>query len=136
MSPEQIKYREFAALNEWKLALRQVDIKDIGKSRINSYFNINQYPWEIGRFFDHERTYRAGKYYCAISTEPYQHAHDTSILKPWLNQRNLDLYMPPYPLSSIHYPGATIFLVIAPLHTHIVWPDYMNRPHIRRRTQE
>jgi hypothetical protein len=62
----------------------------------------------------------------ALVGQPYMKAEDIPSTRTLVAERGLSLHVPPDPFASIHYPGATLFLVVTKPETSVVFlPDQM-----------
>ncbi len=119
----------FAALNGWKADGRGYFHPDaIG--RRNRQFLDNEYALglpEREHLFDHCINFRANGKNAAIVTQPY-HCADPDACQRWAAKRGLAIHLPPDQLASIHYPGATYFIVITRIGATVKWlPDQDGR---------
>lgn len=102
----------FAALNGWRMAPAFTNLDRLGRGG-----PTRSHHWTDNgrdrRLLDHAVWfYRARRFIAAVG-QPYPTAVDDL---PWwrasLAERDLVLHEPPDPLASIHYPGATLFVVV------------------------
>jgi hypothetical protein len=104
----------FARLNGWKLKGRhQPNLDHIGLS----VYARPAFDWDNRDrdhdLLDHQLWFTAARRYVAAVGQPYD--LDDDEIEEWradLAGRGLVLHVPPDPLASIHYPGATAFLVV------------------------
>jgi hypothetical protein len=75
---------------------------------------------ELDRIIDHQHCFRAGRGHKAILTQPYDHIV-VDEWRSWTAARGVDLLVPPDPLASFWYPGATLFIVLATPGTEVQW---------------
>jgi hypothetical protein len=110
----------FAALNGWKRDDRGAyDPEGIGH-RNRRYLDHHV------SLFDHCVNFRADGKNVAVVTQPYHYRPDEA--RRWADQRGLAVHLPPDPLASIHYPGATYFIVIVAASDLVKWlPDQDGR---------
>jgi hypothetical protein len=116
----------FAALNGWKRDERTAyDPEAIGR-RNRRYLDTSGY-WSGPRFFDHCINFRADGKNVAVVTQPYAYSH-TDAAERWAAERGLAIHLPPDPRASIHYPGATFFIVFVAAGEVVNWlPDQDGR---------
>lgn len=116
-----------ATINDCKPTNHEFAPHAIGKHhdgrRGSRYGDVRIEDGMFGQFFDHHHFYRKNNRCFAIVTEPYITEIDDKVnhLRPQFHQLKLDLFLPPDPMASIWFPGATSFVVIAPLGSIIEW---------------
>ncbi len=76
---------------------------------------------------DHCIWYRAAGRCAAIVAQPYSSAAKDEHAKEVAAQHGVACHIPPHPLASFHFPGATKFYVFTSLDHQIVWlPEQMH----------
>jgi hypothetical protein len=111
----------FAKVNGWKRTFYYSCYpEDLGRAKPPSHrWTINVHD---RRLFDHSLWFKAGRRYVAAIGQPYPEAiHGIEEERARLLTRGFVLHVPPDPRASIHYPGATVFLVVTLPGVEVRW---------------
>jgi hypothetical protein len=124
--------KSFAKLNDWYFSRKGFELEELARKHgWKPYPNYSAYyryqlrmQWQRGigtRIWDHSVYFRKGQRIpAAVALQPY-HVTSIEIEKAKLNEAGLDIYIPPIPKASFHYPGETFMLLIAPIGININW---------------
>jgi hypothetical protein len=123
----------FATLNGWRLlphsrtfSPKCINRKHNHRNSILSYSNHC-----TSDIVDHGLYFKCGNKCVAIAAQPYDVDIEES-REQFRNYYGLELYIPPDPLASFWFPGATFFVIIAAPHSHIQWLPEQDGRYIRR----
>jgi hypothetical protein len=101
----------FVELNEWRETGAFYDLGHLGRN-----MGGRMVMWADGRdsdLLDHPAWFRRDRRYAAVVGQPYLSDVDIAETRARLARRDLTLHLPPDPLASFHYPGWTLFVVVA-----------------------
>jgi hypothetical protein len=113
----------FALLNGWKRTKRpgSNDLDLLGKGLAASHRDMWPAADLDRELMDHGHWFSAGRRFVAALGQPYFALDEIEETRADLAERGLALHVPPDPRASIHYPGATLFLVVTRPETPVTW---------------
>ena len=100
-----------AELNGWRPSeVAGYGLSLLGRDRMSGRIRADNHDFPL---LDHCIWFREGRRYVAAIGQPYLSAVDIAEARARLADCGLVLHIPPDPLASFHYPGWTLFVVVA-----------------------